>query len=327
MNRIKRRNTQEELIAMKKQIFDSCIDRQLLCTEGAKLLSMHPKAFLRLKARYLEYGEAVFTPEKTGPKGPPINRTVDWIENIVVDLARNHTHLGPVELADKLFLNYGIKKDQSTIFRILQRKRERYCREPVKRIKAKPQLYCLETPGLELQLDACYPFGRGRKLVCFDAIDDCSRYVTAKLYDRETAENAIEFVKELIRVSPFRIQRIRVDNRYGKRLRSFCKTVDIEVVTIAAYTPSQNGKIERFHRTIKQGFFWRYCGFYDGQELLQYKLNAWIYWYNTERKHGGYGMNRLTPKVKLAGSLFNSLYIIPQEKVTLTLQSYKTCQV
>ncbi|MBU0880359.1 adenine-specific methyltransferase EcoRI family protein, partial [Patescibacteria group bacterium] len=47
-------------------------------------------------------------------------------------------------------------------------------------------------------------------------------------------------------------------------------------------------------------------------------------WYNTERKHGGYGMNRLTPRAKLAGALFNSLYIIPQSKVTLTLQSYKT---
>ena len=307
---------------MKKEVFDSCIGGQLLCKEGAKLLSMHPKAFLRLKARYVEHGEAVFVPKKTGPKGPPKNRTADWVENIVVELARENTRLGPIELSEKLFEKYAIKKDQSTVFRILQRKRIRYCREPMPRTKAKPQLYCLETPGLELQMDACYPFGRGRKIVCFDAIDDCSRYVTAKLYDRETAENAIEFVKELVRVSPFRIQRIRVDNRYGKQLRAFCETIGIEVVTITAYTPSQNGKIERFHRTIKQEFFWRYCGFYDEHNYIQYKLNAWVYWYNTERKHSGYGMNRLTPKAKLVGALFYSLYIIPQSRVTLTLQSY-----
>ncbi|MDP2736461.1 MAG: integrase core domain-containing protein [bacterium] len=307
---------------MKKEVFDSYINRQLLGREGAKLLHMHPKAFLRLKARYMEHGEAVFVPKKTGPKGPPVNRTADWIENIVVELARENKRLGPIELSEELFEKYGIKKDQSTVFRILQRKRIRYCREPLPRIKVKPQLYCLETPGLELQMDACYPFGRGRKIVCFDAIDDCSRYVTAKLYDRETAENAIAFVKELVRVSPFRIQRIRVDNRYGKQLRAFCKTIGIEVVTIAAYTPSQNGKIERFHRTIKMGFFWRHCGFYDEQNYIQYKLNAWVHWYNTERKHGGYGMNRLTPRAKLAGTLFNSLYIIPQSEVTLTLQSY-----
>lgn len=266
MLHLKRRNTQEELIAMKKEIFDSCLDGRLLCREGAKLLSMHPKAFLRLKARYAERGDAVFVPKKTGPKGPPVNRTADWIENIVVELAQKNKRLGPIELSEELFEKHGIKKDQSTIFRILQRKRIRYCRESIPRVKVKPHLYCLETPGLELQMDACYPFGRGRKIVCFDAIDDCSRYVTAKLYDRGTAENAIEFVKELVRVSPFRIQRIRVDNRYGKQLRAFCEIIGIEVVMITAYTPSQNGKIERFHRTIKMGFFWRYCGFYDGQD-------------------------------------------------------------
>ena len=322
MIQVNRRNTQEELIAMKKSVFDSCINGQLLCIKGAKLLSMHYKAFLRLKARYIEYGEAVFVPKKTGPKGPPINRTADWIEDIVADLAWNNMRLGPVELADKLFEEYSIKKDQSTIFRILQRKKIRYCREPLPRPKQKPHLYCLETPGLELQLDACYPFGRGRKLCCFDAIDDCSRWVFAKMYDRETASNAIEFVKELIRVSPFRIQRIKVDNRYGKQLREFCNSIGIEVVTIVAYMPKQNGKIERFHGTIKPGFFWKYCGFNDDVEVIQYKLKGWVNWYNTKRKHSGYGMNRMTPQLKLVSSMFNSLYILPVGKVTRTLQSH-----
>lgn len=307
---------------MKKEVLDSCISKEMLCKEGAKLLKMHEKAFSRLKARYLEHGEAVLVPQKTGPKGPPINRTASWIEDLVVQLARDNMRLGPIELAEKLFEEHSIKINQSTVFRVLQRKRVRYCREPMPKAKPKPQLYCLETPGLELQLDACYPFGRGRKLCCFDAIDDCSRWVLAKMYDRETAENAIEFIKELIRVSPFRIQRIRVDNRYGKKLREFCESIGIEVVTITAYSPSQNGKIERFHRTIKYGFFWKHCGFYDQPELIQYKLAGWVHWYNTERKHGGYGMNRMTPQLKLMSTLFNSLYTLPKSKVTLTLQWY-----
>jgi transposase-like protein len=321
MSQLIRRNTQDELISMKKGILDSCISRQITCKEGAKLLVMHEKAFLRLKSRYVEHGEAVLVPKKTGPKGPPLNRTEEWIEDIVVGLARDNKRLGPIDLAEKLFDDFGIKKDQSTVYRILQRKRVRYCHEPMPRvIKPKPQLYCLETPGLELQLDACYPFGRGRKLCCFDAIDDCSRWVFAKMYDRETADNAIEFIKELIRISPFRIQRIKVDNRYGKKLREYCKTIGIEVVTITAYMPQQNGKIERFHRTIKKSFFWKYCGFYDHEDVIQIRLNNWVHWYNTERKHSGYGMNRMTPQLKLMSTIFNSLYIMPKNKVTLTLQ-------
>ncbi len=320
-----RRNTQEAPIAMKIEIINSCVAGKIKCLEGAKLLKMHPKSFLRLKKRYLQDGEAVLCPKPPGPKAGKTakNRTPEYLENIICRLAKDEYSSGPVELSEKLYNIYHIKLNQSTIFRILERNRIRYCREYTPIIKRKPQLYCLETLGMELQIDACHPFGRGRKLVCFDAIDDCSRYVVAKLYDRETAENAIDFIKYLIKCAPFPIKRIRIDNRSKNAIKKFCESIGIEVVVNSAYEPKQNGKIERFHRTIKHSFFWKYCGFYDDVELMGYRLSGWINYYNFHRRHGGYGMNRLTPVQKMTASLFNSLNIILVEKVTLTLQSYK----
>ncbi len=70
-----------------------------------------------------------------------------------------------------------------------------------------------------------------------------------------------------------------------------------------------------------QVLLWR---FFDSVDELQYKLNQWINWYNTEKKHGGYGMNNTTRRNKLISSIFNSLCMIPEKKVTLTLQAYKT---
>ncbi|NQU64224.1 MAG: transposase, partial [SAR324 cluster bacterium] len=64
-------------------------------------------------------------------------------------------------------------------------------------------------------------------------------------------------------------------------LKKYCQSVGIEVVTINAHRPTENGKIERFHRTLKYNFFWRFCGFYDSEDELQYKLNQWVDWYNT----------------------------------------------
>ena len=319
-----RRNTQETLITMKKEILDACLNKEMKCKDGAKILSMHPKSFSRLKKRYIEDGEAVLVPKTSGPKNGsiPKNRTPEWLEDAICKLASNNINASPLELAEDLFDRHKISINQSTVFRILKRRRIRYFRE-YKSIRSKPQLYCLETPGEELQLDACYPFGRGRKLVCFDAIDDCSRYVVAKLYDRETADNAINFIKYLIKNVPFTIKRIRIDNRSKTQITEFCKSIGIEVIVNNAHEPTQNGKIERFHRTLKQSFFWRYCGFYDDSELIGYRLNQWISYYNEQRRHGGYGMNRLTPIQKIAASLFNSLYIIQKRKVTLTLQSYK----
>jgi len=321
-----RRNTQETIIAMKKEILDSCVAKRMKCLEGAKLLKMHPKSFSRLKKNYFENGDDVLTPKTPGPKNGFIagNRTPLWVEDIVCELAKNNPNESPIELSETLLDKYSIKLDQSTVYRILRRRRIRYCLEYNQRKKPKPQLYCLETPGEELQLDACYPFGRGRQICCFDAIDDCSRFIVAKMYDRETADNAIDFIKYLIEHAPFKIKRIRIDNRSKNKITEFCETVGIEVIVNDAHTPKQNGKIERFHKTIKHKFFWRYCSLYDDISLINYNLQLWLVYYNEKRRHGGYGMNRLTPIQKLVSSLFNSLYIIPVKKVTLTMQSYNT---
>lgn len=317
-----RRNTQGELIAMKRNILDACIERSIKCKDGAKLLKMHAKSFSRLKARYIREGESALIPKKTGPKNfTPLNRTPERIEDLVVEVATKHPDLGPVSLANKLFENHQVKLDQTTIWRILKRRKVRYTTE-YKRWKQEPKLYCLDTPGEELQLDGCYPFGRSRKLVHFDAIDDSSRWVYGRIYDRETADNAIDFIKHLIKNVPFRIQRIRVDNRYGKRLVEFCNSLGIEVIANEPYTPKQNGKIERFHKTLKREFYWKYCSYHDSKMTMQFKYNLWQYHYNTKRKHQGYGMDRLTPQQKIASTLLLSLTNIYPQKVTVTLQQY-----
>lgn len=320
-----RRNSQGELIAMKKQIIEKCLNRQLMCKDGASLLQMHPKAFSRLKSRYILDGETALMPKKPGPKRfTPKNRTIKEIENQVIKLAIEHPSWGPVPLSEELFDRYNIKIHQTTVWRILKRTKTRYTRE-YKRWKEKPKFYCLDTPGLELQMDGCYPFGRSRQIVGFDAIDDCSRWVFGKLYTRETAKNAIDFVKHLISNAPFKIQRIRVDNRYGQEFREYCESIGIEVIENEPYSPEQNGKIERFHKTLKREFFWKYCSYHDSLEVMQYSYNQWQNYYNTKRRHGGYGMNRITPQQKIAATLFLSLNNInyPQ-KVTLTLQQYKS---
>jgi transposase InsO family protein len=220
----------------------------------------------------------------------------------------------------------GIYLQQTTIWLILKRNQIRYATN-YKRCKKDPKLYCLETPGEELQLDACHPFGRSRKLTCFDAIDDCSRRIFARLYDRETIENAILFVNDLVKNSPFRIQRIRADNRYkSKRFINHCNALGIEVIINEPYTPEQNDKIERFHKTLKCSFFWKYCSYHDSSECLQLKLNLWTKFYSPKRKHYGYGMNGMTPDAKIVSSLFNSLNVLntyPQKAASI-LQQYSS---
>jgi len=155
-----RRNTQEELIAMKKQVLDSLIIHRITRDQAAGLLSMHPNAISRLKKNYLEYGEDILVPRPPGPKKGSIthNRTPEWIEDIIAQIGYKRSDLGPGPLADSIFDSYGIRLNQSTIWRILTRKKIRYTREYKRWQKDKPKLYCLDTPGEELQMDACFPW-------------------------------------------------------------------------------------------------------------------------------------------------------------------------
>lgn len=312
---------------MKQEILDACIAKRMKCTEGARLVSMHPKSFSRLKARYQREGMSVLVGQKPGPKRgqPVVNRTTRVREEQIIWFALDHPELGPVPLADALHEQHSITIHPTTIWRILKRYDLRYGVN-YQRIKQPPQLYCLDQPGLELQFDACYPYGRARKLASFDAIDDCSRLVYGHCYERETIVNAIRFVHDLIARVPFTIQRLRVDNRYGKSFKKYCETnLGIEVIVNEPYHPQQNGKIERFHKTLKREFYLRYTSFHDSMEMINYRLGQWLEYYNYQRKHTGYGMHRMTPAQKIAATMLEASaiqYVFYPHKVTGTLQQY-----
>ena len=316
---------------MKEEILKRYINKETNRKETAKLLHMHKNAVSRLTTRYRKEGKDALIPKKPGPKSyqKVHNKTDEQTTKLVIHTANQYPNKGPLPLAEQIYDDYEIIIDQSTVYRILKREKIRYTHKYKNQIKKEPKLYCLDKPGKELQLDGSYPFGRQRKIVSFDAIDDCSRYVTAKLYKHEDDESAIDFVNYLKEKVPFEIESLRVDNRYGERFKSHCNSLGINVIRNDPHHPEQNGKIERYHGTMKKEFFYKYVSFHDPIETIEYKYQQWLDYYNTERRHGGYGMNRLTPKQKIVETLFLSLTNLnfnnPQ-KVTLTMQQYKTAK-
>jgi transposase InsO family protein len=296
------RSTHTQLLQVRKTVLDRFINKFITRNEAAKLLGMHPNAVSRLKKRYEELGDCALIGSKSGPKnGHCANRTPEDREQLVEKLAIERPDLGPLPLSEEIKEKFGFTIHPTTIWRIIKRRKVRYTTE-YKRLKKEVKLYCLDEPGIEIQLDGCYPYGRSRKIVCYDAIDDCSRFVFGKCYaGAESDELAIQYISELVDKVPFRIQKIRVDNRYGKKFEKFCNSISIEVHRNDPYKPQQNGKIERFHGTSKREFFhkipWNIL-----LDELNYQFRLWLYDYNHKRKHGGYGMNRLTPVEKLMES-------------------------
>lgn len=305
-----------QMVELRIQLIKDIIEKKRRVSEVSEILKVSRQSVSKWIARFTLEGEAGIVPKKSGPKkGNAWNRIDLETEELIENLAKKYKQEGTVFLADKVKYDFGVELNQSTIFRILRRRKVRYYkRDEYKRRRKK--MYSLDIPGRELQLDVCFPFGRQRREVVYDAVDDCTRWVYAQLEDDLSTFSSISFVKKLIKAAPFPIKAIRTDcgGEFHFSFTRFLESQGITHIRNSPYTPQHNGKIERYHRTFKER-----CNYSleDSFDEFQYKLKQFFYWYNFQKKHSGLGMLNLTPAQKLAYSIILQSF---SQNVNLTLQ-------
>ena len=314
----------DQLLKMKEKLLKDVLSKRRKINEVSDILGVSRQSISKWLAKYKFEGMMGLIPKKPGPKsGTTWNRTKEDVENLVIEVARSNPFKGPDWISDEL-AKEEVNLNQSTVYRILKRRKERYYHN-YKHKRRKKRAYCLDQPGRELQLDCSFPWGYQRKAVIFDAIDDCSRWVFGKVYANHDGDQTIEFIKELINKVPFKILAIRTDQGsefINQKVATFLEEQGIEHKKNPPYTPQHNGKIERFHQTLKNDAVYRDWHFDDDLEVLNYKFSLFLYFYNHKRKHTGLGMNKLTPAQKIAYVILsNSL----DQNVNLILQQNIFC--
>ena len=317
-------STLQSYSTMKQAILEDFIHKKASREHTAQLLGMHPNSVSRLKRRYLLFGKQVLVHTPPGPRQCTApNRTPAEREQLVEYIACEHPSWGCLVIAEYLE-DHHFRINATTVWRILLRRKVRYGELGVPK-QLHTKLYALEEPGMELQFDASFPEGRARRIVEFGFIDDCSRMVLSRIY--EGTENhglARAFLSEFIPRLPFSVKRLRVDNRYGgKEFRAWCQEeFGIEVVVNPPYTPQYNGKIERYHKTMKREFIYRYMRWDMPVEEMNYRYQLWLLYYNAKRRHGGLGMNRMSPFQKITSTYYQHIVNPNTPNVTLSLQRY-----
>lgn len=308
-----------QFIQVKKKLLNQIMAKERKIKEVAELLGVSRQSVSKWLAKYKYEGETGLYPKKSGPKkGNTWNKTREGIEDRVIEIAKEHPFKGPDWISDELY-EEGIQLNQSTVYRILKRRGVRYYHD-YKHKRRKKKAYCLDTPGREVQVDCSFPWGYQRKAVIYDGIDDCSRWVFGKIYEDHTAKSTLLFLKELIKSTPFKIQAIRTDQGrefVNHEVQAFLNTHGIEHKKNPPYTPQHNGKIERFHQTLKNESVLYNWYFSDDIQTLNYKFNQFLSFYNYQKKHTGLGMNKLTPAQKLAYSIIRNSF---SKNVNLILQ-------
>lgn len=133
-------------------------------------------------------------------------------------------------------------------------------------------------------------------------IDDHSRVGYAEVHDDESAATAVAVLRRAVAWFGARgvtIERALSDNgsAYRSHLwRDTCTELGITPKRTRPYRPQTNGKIERFHRTLADG--WAYAKHYTSETERRTALPAWLHTYNHHRPHSACGnqppFNRLT---------------------------------
>jgi transposase InsO family protein len=124
-------------------------------------------------------------------------------------------------------------------------------------------------------------------------IDDHSRMAYAEVCTDEKSATAIGVLQRAVAWfadQGVTVQRVLSDN--GSCYRSFawrdaCTELDITHKRTRPYRPQTNGKIERFHRTLGDG--WAYARLYDSTEQRNTALPSWLHFYNHHRAHSALG--------------------------------------
>jgi transposase InsO family protein len=124
-------------------------------------------------------------------------------------------------------------------------------------------------------------------------IDDHSRVAYAEIHDDETAATAAGVLHRAVAWFAARgvvVERVLSDNggAYRSHLwRDTCAELGITTKKTRPYRPQTNGKIERFHRTMADG--WAFKKFYNSESARRAALPAWLHHYNHHRPHTAIG--------------------------------------
>jgi transposase InsO family protein len=133
-------------------------------------------------------------------------------------------------------------------------------------------------------------------------LDDHSRVAYAEIHEDETKQTAAAVLRNAVAWFAARgvaVERVLSDNGscYRSHLwRDTCTELGITPKHTRPYRPQTNGKLERFHRTLADG--WAFRKFHSSESARRAALPAWIHHYNHHRPHTAIGrsapMTRLT---------------------------------
>jgi len=259
-------------------------------------LGLPRSTFYRWQKRHRVAGEVGLVDRRPEP-GAVWNRLRPAEQESILTEALRQPDLSPRELAFYVSDHGGFAVSESTVYRIL--KRHGLVREV--KIEGFPagKEYRVKTTRIneQWQSDASYFFVIGWGwYYLISVLDDFSRMILAwKLMLDMTAESIGDIVEQAVAFTGMRDipledkTRLLTDNGSGyiaKVLEDYLRMQSIRHIRCSPHHPQTNGKLERFHQTLKTRLN---VLVYTSPEALERAMAEFIEYYNQVRYHEGIG--------------------------------------
>src|SRR4051794_1361232 len=299
-------------------------------SEAARMFMVSTVTARKWAARFRAEGRAGMADRSSRPHSSP-HKTPEHLKRTIIGL-RWRRRLGPVQIGGQLGMA------PSTVHAVLVRCRvnrlthiDRMTGEPIRRYEhpypgSTPHVDGTKfgnipdhgghrfvgrqqgaqnkraTPGLPKGKD--YKPRTGKAFL-HTVVDDHSRVAYVEICADEKAQTAATVLQRAVVWFAERgvaVERVLSDNGGCYRShawRETCASLGIEHKRTRPYRPQTNGKIERFHRTLADG--WAYAKFYDSEAERRAALPGWLHFYNHHRIHSAIGGTPITRLNNLPG--------------------------
>ena len=299
------------------------VDSGMPVAHVAKAMGISRQCAHRWVARYAAEGEAGLHDRSSRPRRCPA-RTAPEVEQAVLQM-RHHERRGQDWLGPELGLS------ARTVSRILRRHQVPYLRECdpltgqlIRASKTTAVRYERERPGELVHMDVkkvgripdgggWRAHGRSEKVrgrgVGYDfvhsLVDDYSRLAYSEILPDEKGSTCAGFLTRAAAYFADRgidhIERVITDNHLSYRrstdLAAAVADLGAKHKFIRPHCPWQNGKVERFNRTLQVE--WAYRQVFLTNDARSAALAPWLEHYNTQRRHtalaGRPPVSRLSP--------------------------------
>ena len=260
-------------------------------------LGIPRRTFYRWYDRYLEGGPEALEDRPSAPSRV-WNRIPAGIHDQIIELALEQSELSPRELAVRFTDEQRYFVSEATVYRLLKA-HDLITSPAYVVIKAADQFHTKTTRPNEMwQTDFTYFKIKGWGWYYLSTIlDDYSRYIVTwklcKTMKRQDVEETINQAYREHHIPREGRPRLLSDNGscyIATDLKTFIRKMGMSHVRGAANHPQTQGKIERYHRSMKSVIL---LDNYPTPERLERRIAEWVEYYNNHRYHES--LRNLTP--------------------------------